>query len=48
MARKRFTPEQIIRMLSEAEVKLFQGRRLRVSAEAFGKPIRPPTAGAYQ
>jgi len=30
MARKRFTPEQIIRMLREAEVRLSQGEKVKV------------------
>ena len=30
MARKRYTPEQIIRMLREAEVRLSQGEKVKV------------------
>ncbi len=36
MARKRFTPEQIIGMLREAEVKLSQGRKIKEICRSLG------------
>ena len=39
MARKRFTPEQIIGMLREAEVRLSQGEKV------LGSRSRPTTVG---
>jgi putative transposase len=36
MARKRFTPEQIIRMLREAEVRLSQGEKVKVICRSLG------------
>jgi transposase-like protein len=36
MARKRFTPEQIIGMLREAEVRLSQGEKVKVICRSLG------------
>jgi putative transposase len=36
MARKRFTPEQIIRMLREAEVRLSQGEKVKIICRSLG------------
>ena len=36
MARKRFTPEQIIGMLREAEVRLYQGERVKGTCPSPG------------
>jgi putative transposase len=36
MARKRFTPEQIIGMLREAEVSLSQGEKVKVICRSLG------------
>ena len=36
MARKRFTPEQIIGMLREAEVRLFKGEKVKVICHSLG------------
>ena len=36
MARKRYTPEQIIRMLREAEVRLSQGEKVKVICRSLG------------
>ena len=36
MARKRFTPEQIIGMLREAEVRLSQGQKVKGICRSFG------------
>ena len=36
MARKRFTPEQIIGMLREAEVRLSQGEKVKGICRGFG------------
>jgi len=36
MSRKRFTPEQIIGILREAEVKLFQGEKVKGICRGFG------------
>jgi putative transposase len=46
MARKRFTPEQIIGMLREAEVRLSQGEKVKGAAEMLGSRSRPTTVGA--
>jgi putative transposase len=36
MARKRFTPEQIIGMLREAEVRISQGEKVKVICRSLG------------
>jgi len=46
MSRKRYTPEQIIGMLREAEVSLSQGRRLVRSAAHSACPSRATIDGA--
>ena len=38
MARKRYTPEQVIGMLREAEVRLAQGERVEPDARAVIQP----------
>ena len=45
MARKRYTAEEIIGKLREAEVALAQGDRLRRWRAASAWPSRPITAG---
>ena len=45
MKRKRFTVEQIIRMLREAEVHLSQGKSVKLVSRELGITNRPTTAG---
>ena len=46
MSRKRYTPEQIIGKLREAEVALAQGRRRLRFGVPWALPNRPASAGA--
>jgi hypothetical protein len=41
MSRKRYTPEEIIGKLREAEVRLSQGEKIGVICRALGVSIRP-------
>ncbi len=45
MKRNRFTVEQIIRMLREAEVHLSQGKNVKLVSRELGSTSRPITAG---
>ena len=43
MSRKRYTPEQIIGMLREAEVRLSQGQTVGEICRSFGVSVISPT-----
>jgi hypothetical protein len=48
MSRKRYTPEEIIGKLREAEVRLSQGEKIGVICRALGLSIRPHSSLGYR
>ncbi len=48
MSRKRYTPEEIIGLLREAEVRLSQGEKIGLICRALGLSIRPHSSLGYR